>query len=125
MEYQFKHDPGSGLASATFSIEHQVLGPWLEIELNTNAAKMAEVLNAIDEIVNAKTQQITIAGHEYTLVLDAEDATVKNNYMMNGGLDELPEELVEDCQNFEQSNSSQCGLEDFRQVLVAWSRFIQ
>jgi uncharacterized protein len=125
MEYQFRHDPVSGLASARFSVDHEVFGPWLETELGKDSEKMKQLLTAINDIAHAKTQQITIVGHEYSVTVETDDVTIQNNILMNGALDALPEQLAEDCHDFEQINFSQCGLEDFRQLLLSWSKFIQ
>jgi len=32
MEYEFTHDATTGQAKARFSLEHEVVGPWLEVE---------------------------------------------------------------------------------------------
>jgi uncharacterized protein len=125
MEYEFIHDPTNGAASATFSLEHENLGPWLEIELANSTDKLTQLLNAITDIESGKKDEIIIVGHEFSITFDKEDVTVKSNAASGNGLanddfsaifDELPAS--------EQYAMSSCGLDDFRQLLLSWSQFV-
>ncbi len=42
MEYQFIDDPLTGSAIAKFSLDHEVIGPWLEVEVGTDTDKLSK-----------------------------------------------------------------------------------
>lgn len=122
MEYEFIHDVITGGAKAKFSLEHQIVGPWLEIELGQNTAKLEEILTAIDLVESGKCQEKLITGHEYSLVVNQEDVHIQANALLNGE-EKLPEEFSEDGMNFDGQDSSSCGVEDFRTLLLSWAKF--
>jgi len=122
MEYEFIHDGLTGKAKAVFSFEHQVLGPWLEVEVNNSTDAVTNILTAIDELERNKKQEVNIAGKEYNLNLTREDASISPNAMANGA-SELPDELVQEGVDFDEQMFASCGLEDFRELLTAWAHF--
>ena len=122
MEYEFRNDPITGQAKALFSFEQEMLGPWLEIEVASNEKVLSALLLAISQIEQGEKQEITITGKEYSITLSSEDVTVQPNTMMNGQ-DNLPDSLLSDDLDFDQHVISQCGLDDFRQVLLSWAKF--
>jgi len=124
MEYEFIHNPINGVASARFSFEHENLGPWLEIELANNFEKLTALLTAISDVEHGNKHDVTIIGHEYSVFIEKDDVTVRCNAnvnaMDNGDLENLPDEL----HLSEQYASCTCGLDDFRQLLLSWSKFV-
>ncbi|MFT6919331.1 MAG: hypothetical protein ACJA2G_001966 [Cognaticolwellia sp.] len=123
MEYQFINDPITGGAMAKFSLEHEVIGPWLEVEVGADPVKLANLLSAIADIEQEKKLEVTIAGSEYTVVFNRGDVTVQTNASMNG-VEVLPEDLMEEDIDFDQHDSSSCGREDFREILLSWAKFL-
>ena len=123
MEYQFINDPITGGAMAKFSLEHEVIGPWLEVEVGADPVKLANLLSAISEIEQEKKLEITITGSEYTVILNRGDVTVQTNASMDGA-ELLPEDLMEEDIDFDQHDSSSCGREDFREILLSWAKFL-
>lgn len=123
MEYQYQLDPATGNTRALFSFEHQVFGPWLEVEVGHDADKLAQLLIAIDDVSHDKTKEIMIAGSEYSVILDEQDVCVKTNMSLNGD-NIVPDNLVEQDLGFETNEEAMCGLEDFRALLLSWSKFI-
>ncbi|MCO4799632.1 MAG: YacL family protein [Colwelliaceae bacterium] len=121
MEYEFIHDAVTGSAKAKFSLEHQVIGPWLEIEVGQSTEKLSLILNAINQIESGKSQEKTIAGHEYSLVLSYGDVNIQANAFNGDAI--LPEGLAEDGINFDSHDSSSCGMDDFRTLLLSWAKF--
>ncbi len=124
MEYEFIHDSTTGSALAKFSLDHQVIGPWLESEVGKSTEKLTEVLTAIDQIASGQFQEKQITGHEYSLMINQGDVQIKANAMFNGEL-ELPEGLTEEGINFDNQDSSSCGVDDFRILLLSWAKFIK
>ncbi len=122
MEYEFIHDAITGNAKAQFSLEHQIIGPWLEIEIGNNTEKLTELLTAIDQVASGKVQELLIPGHEYSVSLSRDDIQIQANALLNGEC-QLPEELQSDELNFDALDSSACGLDDFRNLLLSWAKF--
>jgi len=123
MEYQFIDDPITGAVMAKFSLEHEVIGPWLEVEVGTNTAKLEQLLSAISDIEHEKQLEITVTGSEYSVVFNRGDVTVQTNASMNGA-EVLPDGLSQDNIDFDQQDSSSCGREDFREILLSWAKFV-
>jgi uncharacterized protein YacL (UPF0231 family) len=121
MEYEFIHDAITGQAKAKFSLEHEVIGPWLEVELGDSREKLTELLSAIDTVVHQPTTETTITGHEYSVMLSGPDVEFYANSALDD--DELPELLTSEHIHPDQNESACCGVEDFRTLLLSWARF--
>tara|TARA_B110000238_G_C16050738_1_gene406017 strand:- start:511 stop:891 length:381 start_codon:yes stop_codon:yes gene_type:complete len=124
MEYEFINDPITGSVKANFSLEHEIMGPWLEVEVGGNANKLTELLSAINDVGKGLHHQVMIIGHEYSIEISRADVVVKNNAGMNGTSAELPVELSEEFENYDQNSEASCGTEDFKALLMSWARFI-
>lgn len=122
MEYEFIHDPTNGNAKAKFSLEHEVFGPWLEIEVGQSLPKIKELLKVINDAEANFSQNATITGLEYSVVITNHDVTVKANVCMNGE-EALPEALMQDSLHLDSQAEGSCGIEDFRDLLLSWSTF--
>ena len=122
MEYEFKNDPITGSAKAKFSLEHELIGPWIEVEVGASCDKLTQLLTALDEVESGKTAEVMITGHEYSVVISTGDVAIQTNASMNGA-DTLPEELLEELIDFDPNDKSECGTDDFRKVLLAWAKF--
>jgi len=122
MEYEYLHDTINGSAKARFSIEHEVMGPWLEVEVGNSTEKLTQLLTAIDNVESGKNKEVMITGQEYCVVISAGDVEVQTNDSMNG-FEQLPESLIEEQIDFDQNCKSSCGIEDFREMLMSWSKF--
>lgn len=122
MEYEFIHDAITGDAKARFSLEHEVVGPWIEVELGHDATKLTQLLTAIDNVEKGHEAEIMITGHEYTVAISKTDVEIQTNASLNGA-EELSEMLTTDHIHFDQSESAACGIDDFRDMLLSCSRF--
>ncbi|GAA5139958.1 YacL family protein [Thalassotalea piscium] len=123
MEYEFRHDTVTGNATATFSYEHQVLGPWLEVEVGQSIKQLSKVLQGIDQVLSAEQQEVLLIGQEYTLVITKNDVEVSANSLMDT-TNEVPE-LASDELNIDESSTASCGIDDFRTLLMSWAQFIK
>lgn len=127
MEYEFVHDATTGEARAIFSLEHEVIGPWMEVELGNDVNKLTELLTAIDTVTSQPAKEITITGSEYSITLNADDIAIQTNASMNGTLNDdaesLPDMLTDEHINLDQNELAGCGVEDFRAMLLSWGRF--
>ena len=127
MEYEFVHDAITGEARALFSLEHEVIGPWMEVEVGHNVNKLTDLLTAIDNVETGQSQEILITGSEYSITLNNEDVSIQTNVSMNGSLngtgEGLPEMLTDEHIHLDQNEIAACGLDDFRALLLSWGQF--
>ena len=122
MEYEFVHDAITGNAKARFSMEHEVIGPWIEVELGNDSTKLTNLLTAIDNVEKGHQNEVIITGLEYTVSISQTDVEIQTNASCNAE-ETLPEILTTDHINFDQNERATCGVEDFRELLLSWSRF--
>jgi uncharacterized protein YacL (UPF0231 family) len=122
MEYEFIHDAITGEAKARFSLEHEVVGPWIEVELGHDSAKLAELLTAIDNVEKGYKSEVVITGHEYSVAISQGDVEIHSNGSLNDE-EPLSEMLTVDHIHYDDNESAACGIEDFRTLLLSWSRF--
>ncbi len=127
MEYEFVHDAITGEARALFSLEHEVIGPWMEVELGNNIHKLTELLTAIDNVEKGYSTEVLITGSEYSVTLNRDDISIQTNVSMNGSLngsgEGLPEMLTDEHIHLDQNEMAGCGLDDFRSLLLSWGKF--
>ncbi len=122
MEYEYVHDAVNGSAKARFSIEHEVMGTWLEVEVGNNPEKITQLLTAIDNVESGKDKEVMITGSEYCVVINTNDVEIQTNDSMDG-FEELPDQLKEEKIDFDQNCKTSCGIDDFRAMLMSWSKF--
>jgi len=122
MEYEFINDPITRYAKAKFSLEHEVFGPWLEVEVGNDPQKLTALLNVIDKADHCIAHEHEIVGSEYTVRIVEKDVSIAANASLNG-IEALPEALSADDIEFDDQESASCGLEDFRELLISWARF--
>jgi len=122
MEYEFIHDAITGSAKAQFSLEHEVVGPWIEVELGHDSAKLTQLLTAIDNVEKGHQSEVVITGHEYSVAISQNDVEIQTNASLNGA-EPLSEMLTTDHIHYDQNESAACGIDDFRELLISLSRF--
>ncbi len=122
MEYEFIHDAITGEAKARFSLEHEVIGPWIETEIGHSNDKLAYLLNLIDQVEKGTSQEVLVTGHEYSVAINNEDISVQTNASLNGS-ESIPDMLTSEHINLDQNEVAGCGLDDFRQLLLSWGKF--
>ena len=124
MEYEFIHDATTGEASARFSLEHEVMGPWIEVELGRDSSKLNQLLSALDKVEQGQSKEILITGSEYTVTLTLDDIEIQTNASLNGS-EPLPDMLTDEHINLDQNEMAGCGIDDFRLLLLSWAKFTQ
>ncbi len=125
MEYEFRNDPISGVASARFSFEHEVIGPWLETEVGNDHEKISALFGAICDVGDGKYHDVMITGREYSVEISDDDVVVQNNSVLDTSNVPSLDELGDGFDDFALNCSSSCGLEDFRDILLAWAKFVK
>ena len=122
MEYEFLHDAITGEAKARFSLEHEVIGPWIEVELGRDSNKLTSLLTAIDQVEKGQKGEVVIAGFEYSVAISKTDVEIQPNASLNGA-EPLSEMLTSEHINIDQNEVAACGLDDFRTLLLSWAKF--
>jgi len=122
MEYEFIHDAITGEARAKFSLEHEVVGPWIEVELGNNSDKLTQLLTAIEKVEKGESTEVVITGSEYSVMLSRDDIEIRTNASLNG-CEPLAEMLTDEHINLDQNEIAGCGIEDFRSLLLSWAKF--
>ena len=125
MEYEYVNDPITGTAKANFSLEHEIIGPWLEVEIGSDSKKLAQLLMAIDGVEINKQGGGFITGREYSATISRDDVTIQANASLNGSEAPIPEALLSDVDNIDTGYITSCGIDDFRQALLSWAQFIR
>lgn len=125
MEYEFIHDSLTGSATARFSMEHEIMGPWLEVEIGKNTTKLLELIKVIDNLKERKTKDVVVNGVEYTLIFSEDSVSIISNANFEQIEHNLENVEIEQGLNTDFDSSAECGIEDFKELLVKWSNFIK
>ncbi|OUS25558.1 hypothetical protein A9Q98_12130 [Thalassotalea sp. 42_200_T64] len=120
MEYSFRTDFITGQPLADFSYGHEAFGPWLEQEIGKDSVKLQKITDLIAKVMNH--DEICRIGKEYTLTIASGEVEISAN--ANHIDSELPDNLVNDVDDFVQDSTASCGLEDFVEMLNSWQEFI-
>lgn len=123
MEYEFVHDAITGSATARFSMEHQIMGPWLEVELGANKDKLKTLFDVIENEGRRQQEDVVISGLEYTLIFTEDSVKVIPNIDLDEGI-RANDDAIEEGLNSDFDSASECGIEDFKTLLIDWSNFI-
>lgn len=125
MDYDFVTDPIHQYV-ARCSMEHCALGYWLTAEVGADSLRIATLLDAIDRIQQRRSWEFELEGSEYSLQLSPEQALVRANALGSINSPDPDEtDLFDGEMNFfDAESSANCGLEDFKEFLTDWQRFI-
>lgn len=116
MDYEFQRDL-MGRFEAHFSMGHEALGNWLTQEISGDKQLAQSILTTISD--NSGYWQYKHEGKEYDLLLNHEEAEVRA-HALEMDTNDIPEEL----EAFDAGSFAQCGLDDFIELLEAWTEFI-
>ncbi len=123
MEYEFINDSLTGSATAKFSMEHEVMGAWLEVEIGKNLSKLSELLEIIDDEKTRQQQDVQLVGVEYTLTFSEDSVQISPNSSFENDENEVVE--IQEGLMTDYDASAECGIEDFKVLLINWSAFIK
>lgn len=119
MDYKFFRDIG-GKAFAECESEVSTFGDWLSNELSNNDEKVSAILDVIKQLQNGEFSTHKIKGHDYTLILDSDEAELHAHLGYWDDDIALPEGT-----ELDQQTAVGCGLQDLKELLVEWQRFIK
>ena len=89
---------------------------------NYNSEKLKQLLTAIDNVEKGHQDEVIITGHEYSVVINDGDVAIQTNASLNGVVP-LSDMLTTEHIHYDQNESAACGIDDFRALLLSWSRF--
>lgn len=118
MEYEFSQDM-LGSPVARFSMDHEAFGFWLEDELVGQAARLTQLLAEVGALQQGRGWAFELAGREYRLLLDRDEATVAANALFQED-DWQDEEMALS----DEGQRAGCGLDDFAAMLADWQRYL-
>lgn len=116
MDYEFQRDL-MGRFEAHFSMGHEALGNWLTQEISDDKQLAQSILQIIRN--NQGFWQYKQSGKEYDLLLTHEEAEVRAH-----ALEMEDEDIPEELEVFDAGSIAHCGLDDFIELLEAWTEFI-
>ncbi len=127
MDHQFRTDL-LGQPYAELSMGHESIGVWLSDEVATNTTLIRKVLSDITMLVERKMGSHQYEGREYSLYIDAESAYIAHNSIFKLDNDDLSENELALFDDEMQLNTgetrAECGLEDFKSLLIEWHHFV-
>jgi uncharacterized protein YacL (UPF0231 family) len=118
VDYKFFRDV-SGKPIAQCEEEAATFADWLSNELGNDDGAVSVVLDAIEQLQSQQLKSHKIKGHDYTLVLDQDEAELHRHL---GYWDEdaaLPEGT-----ELDEQDEVGCGLQDLKALLHEWREFI-
>jgi len=120
MEFEFRKDFITGLATVQTEMNHEAVATWLEMEGQSSHWVKALISNII-EVQNRTLAEYKLVGSEFNLLLTNAEAQVINHRLM-----EIQEdESLDDSMSFYDAEiEACCGLEDFKNLIDSWLEFI-
>jgi uncharacterized protein YacL (UPF0231 family) len=118
VDYKFFREI-SGKPIAQCEPEAATFGDWLSHELGNDDSAVSALLGVIEQLQSQQLKSHKVKGHDYTLVLDQDEAELHRHL---GYWDEdmaLPEGT-----ELDQQDEVGCGLQDLKELLLEWSEFI-
>ena len=120
MEFEFRKDFISGLATVKLSMGHEAFGTWLEQE-GQSVAWVNHLLSKTISLQSRAINEFKLMGDEFTLLLNQHEAQVVNHSLLS----DQDESLLEEDMNFyDLEVQAACGLEDFINLIESWLEFI-
>lgn len=98
-------------------MDHEAFGLWFSDQIKADTQQINNLLNVIDQLEQRQRFDWQYEGTEHVLLLDRDDATVR-------ALNTTEEELPEEVDYSDEGSNAQCGLADFKAVVLAWQEFI-
>ncbi|MBR9788784.1 MAG: YacL family protein [Vibrionaceae bacterium] len=120
MDYEFKKNTLDGSYYCQCSMDHEIVGRWLQEEIGKQFEKIAQVNALIASAIGNPAQEFTLLGREISLMICGDEVTVQDNALLHGyEQDEDSEFELYECESV-----ASCGLEDFQQLISQWQQFV-
>jgi len=99
---------------------HEAFGRWFTEELSNDNILLEKILTSISQIEKNKIVEQSFRGQAFELTVELEQASVRALSLDH----DSEEELGDNLELFDQELMADCGLPDFREALVSWSKFV-
>jgi len=119
MDYQFKKDL-YGQPIAKFSMGHEAIGRWLSDELSNNQLAIQRLIDLVTSIENGHIGFREFAGSEFQLTIGLSGVEVQP---LEGDILQ-DETILQDNRLYDGESCAECGLPDFKEVLLSWREFV-
>jgi uncharacterized protein YacL (UPF0231 family) len=120
MEYQFTKNSLTGGLRIKCSMDHEVIGRWLEQEVGTDRARLSALIDTVEGLRGKTADEVVLRGSEISAFLSGDDVIVQDN-----ALSFASDECEESGFDFYDSESTAvCGLEDFADLLHSLRAFL-
>lgn len=120
MDYEFKKNTLDGSYYCHCSMDHEIIGRWLQEEIGKAHDKIDAIQQLISSAIASPTQDFTLIGREISLMICGDEVTVQDNALLHSiELDEESEFELYDCESV-----AYCGLDDFQQLIQQWQLFV-
>ncbi|MCF2948388.1 YacL family protein [Paraglaciecola aquimarina] len=114
MEFQFRKGI-TGLPLAKCDLECEAFGDWLSHDLGTDRAKIKDLLEIVEQLLNKRLAHYELSGKEYYLTFEDDEVLLSLNNNQT-----TVDEFAED---YDPDESTGCGLIDFKHLLEQWAIF--
>lgn len=121
MEFEFIKNTLLGEYAVKCSMEHQIVGRWLQEEIGQDQAKINQVLALIEQAVKSPAQEFLWTGREISLMMQGDEIQVQDNALAY----DAEHELESDFFLYDSESVAACGREDFIALLTQWQNFVQ
>ena len=128
MDFKFKKNI-YGQSTAIFSMEHEVIGRWLNDEIYENQPKISEILILIEKLEQGRIGFKEIIGSEFQLSMSHTGVEIKA-LSLDADYPDFNDNSCESDEPFEygelydKESYAECGLLDFKLVLLSWQEYI-
>lgn len=121
MEFEFRKDFISGLATAKLSMGHEAFATWLEQE-GQSIDWVDRLLADLVLLQQRTVTEVKLKGDEFSLLVNQEEAQVFHHSLMDESDDT---DLQDDLMFYDLEIQAACGLEDFLNLIESWKQFTQ
>ncbi len=120
MDYQFERNEIDE-PLATFSAGHEAIGHFLSAELKTDLEKCQGLLDIIAKLEKKQLFTHQYMGRNFQLRLSDSGAEIKGLALAYDVDDPLPEGT----ELYDQEQEAECGLYDFKMLLLDWVAYLE
>lgn len=126
MDYHFQRN-FSGQPEAQFSMDHESIGYWLTDELGSNNQQLDHLLHVIDSLEKGLRWEYFDDGIDYRVHLTRDGVAISAASLESESA--LPVsfegcDVLAQLNYYDHESMSQCGLDDFKKLLLGWQEFL-
>ncbi|NLS12763.1 YacL family protein [Vibrio sp. SM6] len=119
MEFEFTKNTLLGEYYVKCSMDHEVVGRWLQDEIGTDRTKLQQLVNVLLRARTNPAQETRLSGREISLLIAGDEVTVAENALAFES-----DLLTDEFDYYDCESQASCGLDDFEQLIQRWCEFI-